>query len=90
MVHHETIVVSGKVQGVFFRASAKERAEQLGINGIVRNLPDGRVHIEAEGSAENLDHFRSWCATGPPRAVVEKVESHTGELSNYDSFKVVR
>jgi acylphosphatase len=90
MIHHETIVVSGKVQGVFFRASAKEQAQQLGINGLVKNLPDGRVHIEVEGSPEHIDTFRMWCATGPPRAVVEKVESQSGELCNYTSFKVIR
>lgn len=87
---HETIVVSGKVQGVFFRESARKQAENLGLHGLVRNLPDGRVHIEAEGTEENLNTFREWCANGPPRAVVEKVEVKPGEIVHYESFKVVR
>jgi len=90
MIHHETIVVSGKVQGVFFRASAKEEAERIGLNGIVRNLTDGRVHIEVEGTSENLSAFREWCTKGPPRAIVENVEVQTGDLLHYDSFRVVR
>lgn len=90
IIHHETIVVSGKVQGVFFRASAKEQADQLALKGNVRNLADGRVYIEAEGTAESLIAFRGWCVEGPPGALVNSVEFQRGELSNYDSFTIIR
>ena len=83
-------MVSGHVQGVFYRASARTKAEELGITGFVQNLPDGKVYIEAEGSDENLDRFKTWCAEGPPRAQVEQVEIKEGELRNYKSFGVLR
>lgn len=54
---HYNITVSGKVQGVFYRASTKEKAEQLGIKGFVRNQSDGTVYIEAEGEVSQLDAF---------------------------------
>jgi len=90
MKRHLSILVSGHVQGVFYRASARTKAEELGITGFVQNLPDGKVYIEAEGSDENLDRFKTWCAEGPPRAQVEQVEIKEGELRNYKSFGVLR
>ncbi len=64
------IIVSGKVQGVFFRASTRDQASTLGIAGFVRNLYDGRVEIVAQGKPEQLDNFVAWCAQGPPGADV--------------------
>ena len=90
MNRHFSILVSGRVQGVFYRASARSKAEELGITGFVQNLPDGKVYIEAEGSDEKLDLFKSWCAEGPPRAQVEQVEIKEGELKNFTSFGVLR
>jgi acylphosphatase len=90
MKRHLSILVSGRVQGVFFRASAKSKAEEFGITGFVQNLPDGKVYIEAEGTDETLDRFKAWCAEGPPRAQVEQVEIKEGELQNYNSFDVLR
>ncbi len=68
------IVISGRVQGVFFRASACEQATLLGITGWVRNRPDGKVEILAEGETKQLEEFISWCQQGPPRARVTRVE----------------
>ena len=64
--------IYGKVQGVFFRASTKEVADKLGVSGWVKNLPDGRVEVVAEG--RDLSEFIKWLHKGPPGAVVEKVE----------------
>lgn len=66
--------VSGKVQGVYFRASTAERANQLGLAGWVRNLPDGRVELEAEGGVWAVDTLLEWCESGPPMARVDRVE----------------
>ena len=90
MKRHISIVVSGRVQGVFYRASAKAKADELGITGFVENLPDGKVFIEAEGTPEQLDHFKTWCSQGPPRAQVEQVEIKEGDLQNFTSFAVLR
>jgi acylphosphatase len=66
-------LVSGKVQGVFFRASTRERALDLGLSGRATNLPDGRVEVVAEGPAEALDALEAWLQQGPPAAHVEAV-----------------
>lgn len=57
------LFIEGKVQGVFFRASAKEQADKLGLNGWVRNLSDGSVEIQVEGEKETLKRFLEWCKT---------------------------
>jgi acylphosphatase len=67
-------LVGGKVQGVFFRASAREQALKLGLRGYAKNLPDGRVEVLAEGSATALDALERWLHVGPPMARVESVE----------------
>lgn len=74
MQKHINIKIYGLVQGVFFRASAKEVAEKLGIKAFPRNEPNGSVFIEAEGEEEDLEKFVKWCHSGPPLAQVEKVE----------------
>ncbi len=68
------ITVNGRVQGVFFRDSTRNKASELGICGVVRNQPDGAVYIEAEGDDEPLEQFVQWCREGPPWARVEKVD----------------
>lgn len=67
-------LVSGHVQGVFFRASASERAHELGVSGWARNLPDGRVEVLAAGEADAVDAFRKWLDHGSPPARVDRVE----------------
>jgi len=87
---HLNIRISGKVQGVFFRASAKEKADQLGVKGFVRNEPSGDVFIEAEGDADQLKLFLEWCSQGPRRASVEGIQAEESDLMNFKSFEVRR
>lgn len=88
MLKHLNIKVSGKVQGVFFRAQAKAKAEQLGILGFAKNEDDGSVYIETEGESNNLDKFLGWCKEGPSSAVVEKVEVNEGRIKNFSDFSI--
>ncbi|MCB0308894.1 MAG: acylphosphatase [Bdellovibrionales bacterium] len=66
-------IIHGKVQGVFFRATARDKARALELKGFVRNLPDGSVEIEAQGETALIEVFLRWCHNGPPQARVEKV-----------------
>ena len=65
--------VTGRVQGVFFRQSAREEAERLGLSGWVRNLPDGSVEALFEGERPLVEQSVVWCRQGPPRASVDEV-----------------
>ena len=69
------VYVSGDVQGVFFRDSTRERAEQLGLAGWVKNLPDGRVEALFEGPSQKVREMVRWCEQGPPHAAVENVDA---------------
>lgn len=86
MIKHLNIKVFGSVQGVFFRISAKDMAEKLGIVGFAKNESDGTVYIEAEGEEKDLEKFVEWCKVGPPLAKVEKVEVTEGQLKNLTGF----
>ena len=66
-------IVSGRVQGVSYRASTADEARRLGLVGWVRNLPDGRVELEAEGPADAVEQLVAWCHAGPPAAHVTSV-----------------
>ena len=66
--------VSGRVQGVFFRAACAEQADRLGVRGWVANEPDGSVRGWFEGEPEAVEALVDWCRTGPPRARVDAVE----------------
>lgn len=68
------IRISGSVQGVFFRVSAEEEAEKLGLSLRADNQPDGTVRIEAAGEREALEKLVDWCRGGPPLAKVANVE----------------
>lgn len=76
-------LVSGKVQGVFFRASAARTAEQLGLRGYARNLPDGRVEVVAVGAAAGLESLGGWLRKGPPRARVTAVIAQEQAVEEY-------
>lgn len=69
--------ISGRVQGVGFRATAATEAWHLGLQGYARNLPDGRVEILACGDADRLDALADWLATGPPLARVDEIYAET-------------
>jgi len=90
MIKHLDILIKGKIQGVFFRASTKAVADQLGVKGTIKNEPDGNVSIRAEGDQIALDLFLDWCHEGPQDAKVISVESNEGELKNYRNFEVVK
>lgn len=68
-------LVAGRVQGVFFRQSAAERARSLGLTGWVRNLPDGRVEAVFQGSRQAVESMLDWCGRGPSGAHVDHVET---------------
>jgi len=87
---HLDIIVKGKVQGVFYRASTKAVADQLGVRGTIKNDPNGDVVIEAEGEPAMLDMFLDWCNEGPQDAEVTTVETNEGELKNYRNFEVLK
>lgn len=84
------MIVKGKVQGVFFRASAQEAAVECGVKGWVRNTEEGDVELMATGSEEALQRFVTWCRQGPRRAVVEDVVVERKEEESFPSFKVIR
>jgi acylphosphatase len=66
--------VAGRVQGVWYRESARRTATELGVRGWVRNLPDGRVEAVAEGPRAAVERFIAWCHLGPPAADVSGVD----------------
>ena len=68
------VVVSGRVQGVFFRATCARQARALGLGGSVRNMPDGSVEAVFEGPAEDVEAMVAWCRTGPELARIDEVE----------------
>jgi len=86
--------VSGRVQGVFYRASTCERAQQLGCRGYARNLADGRVEVLAVGDQKAVDALIEWLWHGPPAAQVSDVqctEVAIGELGEMpERFRTVR
>jgi acylphosphatase len=79
--------IDGLVQGVFFRAESKKKADALGLTGWVRNTDDGCVEIHAEGTVENLAALKEWCRRGPPNARVKEVteiETSEEQLAAFD------
>jgi acylphosphatase len=75
-------IVSGKVQGVYFRHSARLEADRLKVRGLARNLPDGSVEVLARGSPADVEALRRWLHRGPVHARVDAVQEHdAGESS---------
>ena len=68
------LIVKGRVQGVYFRASTVQQARHLGLTGWVMNRRDGSVEVLAEGPSDKLEELVAWCGQGPPGARVERVE----------------
>ncbi len=84
-------LVSGRVQGVYYRQSTRQAARRLGLLGWVRNLPDGRVEVFAQGDARDVERLVDWLWAGPPGASVLGVESHDSALDpNLQDFLVVQ
>ena len=84
------LTIKGKVQGVFYRATAKDIADALGIKGWVRNLPDNNVEIRATASEEILQKFIDLCKQGPPKARVDEVIVEELELQAFNDFRINR
>ncbi|HEC89179.1 MAG: acylphosphatase [Thermoplasmata archaeon] len=80
MIVAKHVLISGRVQGVWFRATTKEKAEEYNIKGWVRNTSDGKVEAVFIGEEEDVEKMIQWCHHGPPLARVEKVE-----VSSYPS-----
>lgn len=81
--------IYGTVQGVFFRDSAKKKAQELNLSGFARNELDGTVSIVAEGEEKDLSEFIEWCKGGPDHAKVEKVETEWLEPTNqFNDFSI--
>lgn len=81
-------LVSGQVQGVFFRAATEAAARRLGVTGWVRNLADGSVELVACGEEAKLAELERWLWQGPPRARVEQVVATVIELQSFRDFSV--
>ena len=79
-------LISGRVQGVYFRAYTRDEARSLGLQGWVRNLPDGRVEVLAQGDPGKLKAFESWCRKGPPHARVQDVMVVEEETESTEPF----
>lgn len=82
------VIISGRVQGVFFRAETQRVAERHGVAGWVRNRPDGTVEAVLEGAPGAVDSVLAWCKEGPHLAVVKEVKvkwrDYTGEFKSFD------
>lgn len=83
-------VVRGRVQGVYFRASAKQEADTLGVTGWIKNRGDGSVACSATGTADQLETFTQWLHHGPPDAFIERVDCEEVELESGIRFDIIR
>jgi acylphosphatase len=84
------VIVSGRVQGVFFRMETKRAADRLGVSGWVRNLNDGTVEAVFEGSRDLVQAGLDWCRQGPPHAAVDDVQVTWQEYAGeFDGFQIV-
>jgi len=90
MKKHFKIKITGRVQGVWYRASTERKAKELGLCGFVKNEPDGSVYAEAEGTDEQLKKLINWCKSGPPLAKVDSVNIEQGEVLDFNDFEVKR
>ena len=84
------LTIKGNVQGVFYRATARDVADQLGIKGWVRNLRDNNVEITATATEDVLQKFIRWCKQGPPKATVDEVIIEELDLQEFSDFRIMR
>jgi acylphosphatase len=87
-MRHINIRISGRVQGVGFRYSARSVARFYNIKGFARNEPDGSVYIEAEGEEENVRKFSEWCRTGPDGGRVDEILISDGSIRGFERFEI--
>jgi acylphosphatase len=85
------LFITGRVQGVFYRASAQQEGMRLGLLGEIRNLPDGSVEAIVEGPRDRIEEFIEWCKRGPPSAEVEDVRVRWSNASGgFRTFMIAR
>ena len=87
---HIKIKVIGKVQGVWFRASTKDKADEQGLSGYVKNEPDGSVFIEVSGAEKLIEDFLKWVKKGPELARVDELIVENNDKEYYDGFVIKR
>ncbi len=83
------LLITGIVQGVFFRAETRKKAQELSLAGWVRNLADGSVEAHAQGPDDALDQLEQWCRRGPPRARVDDLVVTPAEETTSDVFEIL-
>lgn len=86
---HYNIQVIGKVQGVWFRKYTKDKADLLGLNGIVRNETDSNVYIEVEGEKDSIEDFIKWLHKGSPLSNVVEVIYELSKFVGFENFEIV-
>ena len=86
MRKHYNITIKGRVQGVGFRYNARRQALALGLDGFVKNMPDGSVYIEIEGNQMSLDDYVDWCRTGPSGSRIMNVTFSISNLEGLTGF----
>lgn len=83
------MIISGRVQGVWFRASTKQKAQQLGLTGWVRNTSDGNVEAVFQGNEDDVNEMIKWCHKGPPLSRVKNVEVKPQKPTDiYEEFSI--
>ena len=84
------LIIKGRVQGVFYRVTARKVAEEIGVTGWVKNTAEGNVEIVATGSKDQLQKFVQWCRVGPAKAIVTDVLVNDKEEANFKGFEIIR
>jgi acylphosphatase len=84
------LLIKGKVQGVFYRATAKKVADKFGVTGWIKNTKDGNVKVMVTGTREQLDEFTEWCKQGPDKAAVDNVSVIEEDETVFGDFVVIR
>lgn len=89
-MHQARLLISGKVQGVFYRASCEEVALKYGLNGWVRNLSSGQVEVVVQGEEDKVKKLIEWCKKGPPHASIANIDIKWEEvMKQLQSFEVL-
>ncbi|MBQ4819681.1 acylphosphatase [Aquimarina sp. MMG016] len=89
MLKHYNIKATGKVQGVWYRQSTLQKATELNLKGFVKNVPDGSVYIEAEGTEDQLQNLLDWCKEGPQFAMVQDVSFKEDKIKSFTDFEIL-
>ncbi|MDQ3279753.1 MAG: acylphosphatase [Bacteroidota bacterium] len=84
------LLIKGKVQGVYYRATAKEVADTIGLTGWIRNTEEGGVEAVVTGAQYQLDDFLAWCRQGPSGAVVTGLEAKEMDEERFENFRIIR